>query len=380
MENFVAHNPTALHFGKDVLKDLGKTLKGYGSKVLLVYGKGSVKKSGLYDQILKILHENDAEIFEYEGIKPNPIIEDVDAAAALGRKNKVDVILAVGGGSVIDSAKMISITIPVQHSAWNFMIHQSKPHSAFPLITVLTLAATGTEMNPFAVISNHEAMFKDGYGSPFMFPAHSFLDPQLTLSVPRNYTAFGIADLVAHCFEAWFGAGEASLSDRFVVSIVQEAIEFGPPLLKDLKNYSLREKIMYSATMALNGLTLQGRNGGDWGVHSLGHILSLLYDIPHGASLTIVYPAWMRFMEKRMPERIALLGSEIFETPLTSGESINKIEEFFRDIECPVRLSEMALPGVQKEMICKAMVSNKVSGSNLKMKEADYKEIIELFF
>jgi alcohol dehydrogenase YqhD (iron-dependent ADH family) len=379
MENFIAHNPTTLHFGKNVLKDLGATIKVYGKRVLLVYGKGSIKKSGLYDQIIRYLQEIDAEVSEYSGISPNPVFQDVDAAARLGRNKSINVILAAGGGSVIDAAKMTSITIPVQHSAWDFMVHKSKPHEAIPLVAVLTLAATGTEMNPFAVISNHDTLVKDGYGSPLLYPVHSFLDPQLTFSVPRNYTAYGVADLIAHCFEAWFGDGEASLSDRFVVSIVQEAMKYGPPLLNDLKNYALREKIMYAATMALNGLTLQGRSSGDWAVHSIGHILSLLYDIPHGASLTIVYPAWLRFMKNRIPDRIAMLGSEMFRKPLSADESIDRIETFFRSIECPVRLSEISIIDVQKELIFKTMVSNKVSGTNLKLKESDYTELIDLF-
>jgi len=290
MESFIAHNPTILHFGKNVLSGLEYTLQHYGKKVLLVYGKGSVKKTGLYDKVIGILKEAGAEVYEFSGIRPNPVIEDVDAAAAIGRRHRVDVILAVGGGSVIDSAKIISITIPVQHSAWNFLTRKTKPQKAIPLVCILTLAATGTEMNPFAVISNRDAQFKDGYGSPLMYPAHSFLDPQLTVTVPRNYTAYGIADLIAHCFEGWFGAGDATLTDRFILSIVQEAMEYGPALLNDLENYTLREKIMYAATMALNGLTMQGKKSGDWGVHSIGHLLSLIYDVPHGASLTIVYP------------------------------------------------------------------------------------------
>src|SRR5664279_3009171 len=166
---------------------------------------------------MSTLKEVNAEVFEYEGIQSNPLIEDVEAAAAIGRKHGVECILAVGGGSVIDSAKFISITIPVQHPAWDFITRKAKPEKAIPLICILTLAATGTEMNPFAVISKHDSNFKDGFGSPFMYPAHSFLDPQLTITVPRNYTAYGIADLIAHSFEAWFGAGESTLGDRFII-------------------------------------------------------------------------------------------------------------------------------------------------------------------
>ncbi len=378
MENFVYCNSTTLHFGRNALSGLNDVLQHYGTKVLLIYGKGSVKKTGLYDKVMDHLKEMHAEVFEYEGIRPNPVIEDVEAAAALGRKHKVDSILAVGGGSVIDSAKFISLTIPVNHPAWDFITRKAKPEKAVPLICILTLAATGTEMNPFAVISNQKAKFKDGYSSPLMYPAHSFLDPQLTASVPRNYTAYGIADLIAHCFEAWFGAGDTTLGDRFIISIIQEAIKYGPSLLKDLNNYELREKIMYAATMGLNGLTLQGKKSGDWGVHGIGHILSLLYDIPHGASLTIVYPAWMKYIESKYPDRIGQLGSGIFNKDLTSHETIWRIEEMFQSIECPVRLSEMGI-AVSKQKILETLLINKVCGANYQLNEEDLRKIIELF-
>jgi alcohol dehydrogenase YqhD (iron-dependent ADH family) len=379
MENFIAHNPTALHFGRNILSGLGPVMQIYGKKVLFIYGKGSIKKTGLYDHVSGLLKAINAEVFEYKGIKSNPVVQDVDAAAEIGRKNKIDVILAVGGGSVIDSAKIISITIPVNHSGWDFYTRKAQPEKAIPLIAVLTLAATGTEMNPFAVLSNHDTMIKDGYGNKHLYPAHSFLDPQLTFTVPKDYSAYGIADLIAHCFEAWFGFGDATLSDRFIISIIREAMEYGPRLLKDLNNYELREKIMYAATMALNGLTLNGKVSGDWGVHAVGHCLSLLYDLPHGASLTIVYPAWMKYLKDRIPERIALLGSGLFQETLSADESINRIEAFFHSIDCPTRLSDMNIYGDVKQSIYETMVINKVSGANLKLKEPDYFPLIDLF-
>jgi alcohol dehydrogenase YqhD (iron-dependent ADH family) len=379
MENFTAYNPTTLHFGKNILSNLGSTLKEYGNRVLLVYGKGSVRKSGLYDQVMNILAQEGFDVCEYGGIKSNPVIEDVDAAAALGRKHGVDVILAVGGGSVIDSSKIISVAIPDDHGAWDFFTGQAKAASAIPLVAVLTLAATGTEMNPFAVVSNHALGQKSAFGSPLTFPRHSFLDPQLTMSVPRDYTAYGIADLVAHCFEAWFGTGEATLTDRFVISIVKEAMEYGPKLLGDLQNYDYRAKIMFAATMALNGMTMYGRSAGDWGVHSAGHCLSLLHDVPHGASLTIVYPAWMRHFKKAMEGRITQLGSELFGETLSADESINRVESFFRSLGCPVRLSEMNIPGDPRQPLFESMVHSKVSGANMKMNEGDYEGLIGLF-
>ena len=379
MENFTAYNPVTLHFGKNVLSTLGPVLKEYGNRVLLVYGKGSVVKSGLYDLIMADLKTRGFDVCEYGGIKSNPIIEDVDAASAVGRKNKVDVILAVGGGSVIDSSKIISVTIPVENKGWDFFTGKAKPKTAIPLVAVLTLAATGTEMNPFAVVSNHALQEKSAFGSPLTFPKHSFLDPQLTLTVPKDYTAYGIADLIAHCFEAWFGIGETSLTDRFVISIVQEAMEFGPKLLGDLSNYEYRAKIMFAATMALNGMTMYGRSSGDWGVHSAGHCLSLLYDVPHGASLTIVYPAWMRHFEPQLAPRIAQLGSALFNEPLTAGESIDRIEGFFKTIGCPTRLSDLGIAGDLRKPIYDSMVHSRVSGANMKMGELDYDRLIEMF-
>ena len=379
MDNFTAYNPTALHFGKNILTSLGSTLKEYGNRVLLVYGTGSVKKSGLYDRIMTDLQSQGFVVSEYGGIKSNPLIEDVDAAAEIGREQQVDVILAVGGGSVIDSSKIISVTIPVQNPGWDFFTGKAKAAEAIPVLAVLTLAATGTEMNPFAVVSNHALGQKSAFGSPLTFPKHSFLDPGLTLTVPLDYTAYGIADLVAHCFEAWFGIGETTLTDRFVISIVKEAMEFGPKLLNDLQNYDYRERIMFAATMALNGMTMYGRSTGDWGVHSAGHCLSLLYDVPHGASLTIVYPAWMRHFKNQVGSRISQLGSALFDELLTADQSINRIEAFFKSLGCPTRLSELNIPGDPGQSLFESMVHMKVNGGNMKMKEEDYRALIGLY-
>ncbi|MCK4406452.1 MAG: iron-containing alcohol dehydrogenase [Bacteroidales bacterium] len=377
MENFIAYNPTKLHFGKNVVDDLGKAVNEFGKKVLLVYGGGSIKKNGIYDNVIKQLKSINSQVFEYPGIKPNPVVEDVNAAAELGRKNNVDVILGVGGGSVIDSAKIISITIPVNNTCWDFYENKIKPQKAIPVISVLTLAATGTEMNPYAVIQNNKTRQKWGYGNDLLYLKHSFLDPQNTFTVPKNYTAYGITDLIAHCLEAYFGKGDATLSDSFVYAIIKEAIKYGPPLLFDLQNYDLRAKIMYAATTALNRTTLYGRVSGDWGVHSIGHVLSLLYDVPHGASLSIAYPAWLKFQKNNIPDRIAELGKNIFNVN-TPDETITAFEAFFKSIECPINLSEIGIGKDNKQEIYDVMISNKVDGMNHKLNPEDYEKIIDL--
>ena len=377
MENFISHNPTSLHFGKGVIETIGKTVKPFGNKVLLVYGKGSVKRSGLYDRIVTQLNQAGATIFEYDGIQPNPLVDDVDKAAAIGRENNVDYILAVGGGSVIDSAKIISITIPVTHPAWKFYEYKAKPVKAIPLIAVLTLAATGTEMNPFAVLQNPETGRKDGYGSPLCFPVHSFLDPEVTFTVPADYTAYGIADLIAHCFENFFSVSECSLSDRFITAIIADAMEWGPKLMDNLHGYDERAAIMYDATMALNTMTGNGKGGGDWGVHGMGHILSLLHDVPHGASLSIIFPAWMKHLNKKAEKQISRLGTLLF----ANGDVQNTIlrfEEFFTRIGAPVRLSQVGIGEEKFEEIIQLMIRNKVGGSNYKLAEEDYRKIMDL--
>ncbi len=379
MENFIIHNPTALHFGRGVTGELGKTVTRYGKNVLLIYGKGSIRRNGIYQQVTEQLQGAGCRVAEYPGIKPNPVTDDADAAVALGRMRNVEVILAVGGGSVIDTAKIVSLAIPSGAKAWDIMTRKAKPQAALPLITVLTLAATGTEMNQFAVLQNEQTRHKIGYGNPLIFPAHSFLDPSFTLSVPRDYTAYGIADLIAHALENFFGAGDATLSDKFVYAVIKEAMEFGPALLNDLNNYDLRAKIMYAATNALNGLTAYGRVSGDWGVHDLGHILSLLYDLPHGATLSVAYPAWLKLMRQRAGDRITELGKNLFDVK-TVKETIAAFEDLFAELSCPVRMEELNIGEHQKGDIVALMKKNKVNGMNYKLSEPDIENIVDLMF
>ena len=310
MENFTAYNPTKLHFGKGVTDTLGETVLEYGKKVLLLYGKGSIQQNGIYDTVVKQLKSAGVEIFEYSGIKSNPLVDDVSEAAQIGKLDHIDVIVAVGGGSVIDSAKITALSIANNTDPWAIMKYKVKPTKTIPLIAVLTLAATGTEMNGAAVLQNHKTNEKIGYVSSLNYPKHSFLDPEFTYSVPRNYTAYGIADLIAHALEAYFGEGDATLSDRFVVAIIKEAMQYAKPVLENPESYEYRAKIMWAATTALNGMTSHGRKGGDWGVHDIGHNISYLFDTPHGATLTIAYPAWLKIQKDRIPERIFKLGMD----------------------------------------------------------------------
>jgi alcohol dehydrogenase YqhD (iron-dependent ADH family) len=288
-------------------------------------------------------------------------------------------VVAVGGGSVIDSAKIIAICIAENCDAWKVMTGKYKPATALPLIAVLTLAATGTEMNAVSVLQNAETQEKIGYRNDLIYPVHSFLDPSYTQSVPSTYTAYGVVDLVAHSLEAWFGEGDASLSDRFVVSIIQEALEYGPKLMKDLDNYELRAHIMWAATCALNNLTLYGRESGDWGVHALGHVLSFLYDTAHGATLSIMYPAWMKVLKDRAGDRIRKLGQDLWGLS-TEDECIEAFESFFKTLGSPVKCQEAGIDPGQKGEILALMNKQKAGGMNHSLSDEERARLLENIF
>jgi len=377
MENFVWNIPTQMHFGKDVCLKLRNVLPLFGNKVLLLRGGESSVKNGIRAKMISEIESAKMTWKEFSGIKPNPEIEEAREAVLIGRKLSPDVILAVGGGSVIDTAKAVAAAIPVENDPWDLYTGKLKPKKAVPIIAVLTLAATGTEMNPFSVIQNKAEGIKTSFMSRHVTPKYSFLDPSFTISVPRNYTAYGISDLVAHAMEAWFGEGEASLSDRFVVAIIQEAIEYGPKLLKEVDNYDLRARIMYAATCALNELTMFGRKSGDWGVHGLGHVFSLLYDIPHGATLSAVYPAWLKHIAARDSKRIVEFGKAVFGAAGVN-QTIDNTIQMFRSFLSPTNLAELKIENYNVKNVLDAMIKSEVSGYNYTLNEQDYKAILNL--
>lgn len=377
MENFTIYNPTKLFFGHNVTDKLGKNVAKKSKSVLLVYGKGSVENNGILDTVKNQLKSAGVDYVIFKGIKSNPIIEDVDQAISIGVENLVDGIVAVGGGSVIDSAKIISLGIAEKAKGWDIMKYVVTPKNAVPLYAVLTLAATGTEMNSFAVIQNHKTGEKIGYSSPLISPLESYLDPSFTQSVPANYTAYGMSDIVAHCLEAFFGEGDCNLTDMFTASIIKDVLNIAPKLLNDLGNYDYRAQIMYAATMGLNGMTSYGKVSADWGVHALGHTLSLLFDTPHGASLSIAYPAWLKVKKGEISDRISRLGELVFDTN-DVDITINNLERFFASINCPIRLKEIGVNSDNKAEYIAILKKNKASGYNVIIKEEEYEQLFEM--
>ena len=385
MENFIAHNPTSLHFGKGVIETIGKTVKPLGSKVLLVYGKGSVKRSGLYDRIVAQLNQAGATIYEYDGIQPNPLVADVDKAAAIGRENNVDYILAVGGGSVIDSAKAISIGIPYSGDVWEFFERKANASSAVPVGIVLTIPGSGSESSVVSVITNEESLIKRGYHSQVMLPKFAILNPELSFTLPPYQAASGAADIMAHTMERYFTQiKKTDLTDRLCESNLITVIENTPLVLRNPQDYDSQAEIMWASSIAHNGLLGTGRIE-DWSSHKLAHELSSYYGVTHGAALAIIFPAWMKYVYKQNIERFVQFAVRVFGVDAcfeshekVALEGIRRLESFYKEIGLPITLKELDI-GSEKfdEMATKCVAFGSI-GNFMKLNKDDVINIYKL--
>lgn len=364
MDNFTFFNPTKLIFGKNTVEQLKAEVPRYGKKVLLVYGGGSIKRNGLYDQVLSLLKEVDIEVFELPGVEPNPRISTVKKGVEICRNEGIDFLLAVGGGSVIDCTKAIAAGAKYEGDTWDLMTRKAVAKEALPFGTVLTLAATGSEMNSGSVITNWETKEKYGWGSPVTFPQFSILDPVNTYTVPRDQTVYGIVDMMAHVLEHYFHLTESTeLQDRMCEGLLLTVMEAAPKLLEDLESYEHRATILYSGTMALNGMLSMGYRG-DWATHNIEHAVSAVYDIPHGGGLAILFPNWMKHNLKVKPERFKKLAVRVFgvnaegKTDEEVGlEGIDQLRKFWNSIGAPSRLADYEIDDSQVEVMAdKAMV------------------------
>ena len=291
MYNFTLRIPTTIHFGKGAISYL-EELKNYGSKALLVYGGGSIKKNGIYDTALKILKNVGVAVAELSGVEPNPRIETVRKGVEICKTEGIDMILAIGGGSTIDCAKVIAAGAKYEGDPWELVLDGSKIKAALPIFDVLTLSATGTEMDPFAVISDLSKNEKWGTGSPYMVPTMSVLDPEYTYSVSKKQTAAGTADMMSHTMESYFTKENADCQKFMAEGLLRTMIKNGPIALNDPTNYDARANLMWAGTHAINGNVGEGSQPG-WCVHPMEHELSAFYDITHGEGLAILTPAWM---------------------------------------------------------------------------------------
>ena len=350
MNNFNFCVPTDIRFGKGQIECLPDEIKKYGKKILLVYGGGSIKKTGLYDTIQKLL-EN-FEIFELPGIGPNPKLSSVRKGTEICKKEGIDAILAVGGGSCIDASKHIACSAYYEGDPWDLVLDRSKVTKALPIITVLTICATGSEMNSGAVISNEDTKEKLEINTPLLYPALSICDPTYLYTLPAKQTAAGTADIISHVFEQYFQPNDgAYLTDRLSESVLKTCFEYGLTAMKDPENYEARSNLMWASTIGLNHLLTVGK-GGAWSVHPIEHELSAYYDITHGVGLAILTPAWMRYVLcDKTVERFAMYAKNVWgieddDKFRAANKAIAETEKFFGLLGLPATLHEV---GIEKD-------------------------------
>ena len=315
INDFIYDIPVRVYFGRDQLKNLGAELKKYGTRVLLTYGGGSIKRIGLYDRVVKEIKDAGLELFELSGIEPNPRIESVRRGAQMCKEHNIDVLLAVGGGSTIDATKFMAAGACVDHDPWDFLDYakQAPIERALPIVTILTLSATGSEMDCGGVISNPETGDKNGRMVPPLLPKASFLDPTNTFTVSPYQTACGAADMMSHIIEVYFNMEpDMYMLDCFMEGMMKTIIRYAPVAMKEPENYEARANLMWTSSWAINGFLRGGRNLA-WSCHPMEHELSAIYDITHGLGLAILTPRWMEYcLDETNVSKYVQFGVNVF--------------------------------------------------------------------
>lgn len=383
MNEFTFHNPVKLIFGKGQLAKLTEELPKYGEKVLVVYGGGSIKRNGLYDEVMALLNKLGMEVHELAGVEPNPRVSTARKGAEICKEQGIDVLLAVGGGSVIDCTKLIACAAKYEGDAWDFVSKKAIPTDGLPFGTVLTLAATGSEMNAGSVITNEETEEKYGWGSPFTFPKFSILDPTYTKSVPKDQTVYGIVDMMSHIFEQYFNeATNTPVQDEMCEGVLRAIIENGPKLVEDLENFDLRETILLAGTLGLNNFLRLGYQG-DWASHEIEHAISAIYDIPHAGGLAIIFPHWMRQNVDVNPERFARLAEKVFQvnsegktTKEVALEGIDRLRLFWSSIGAPETLADYGIDDSKISVMAKKATINGSIGRFSNMSKEDVEKVL----
>lgn len=386
MNAFQFHNPTRIVFGEGKAAQVGQLTAAYGSRVLLVYGGGSIKRTGLYDQTMHSLGEAGVSVVELSGIEPNPRLSTVNQGIALCREHDIQFILAVGGGSVIDAAKAIAAGVKYDGDMWDFCTGKAVVQDALPLGAILTLAATGSEMNGNSVISNWEAQLKRSFGSIHVYPRFSILDPTLTYTVPRDHTINGIVDIMSHVFEQYFSQTEHTpLQERLCESVLQTVIENAEPVLDNPEHAAGRANLMWCGTVALNGGFISTGMQNDWATHMIEHEVSAIYDIAHGAGLAVLFPNWMRYVYTARVSRFAQYAERVWgiERDGRSDEElalagIEATRDFFTRIGAPSRLADFGIGDDQLDRMAAEAVRYGPIGAFRRLEQADVRRILEL--
>jgi len=362
--NFRYQTPTKLYFGKDAIKDLPAVIGRYGKNVLLTYGGGSIKKTGLYDKVKDLL--KDFHIVELSGIEPNPKYDpSVVAGAKLCREHHIDVILAVGGGSVLDCSKAIAACACYDGEGWDLISGKVKAKAALPIVDIITLAATGSEYDMGCVISNTALSDKRGYLDPLLYPAASFLDPEYTFTVNKWQTACGTADAINHVLEQFFAEPHSTFNDGLMIAALKSLMKNVKIALEKPDDYDARSELMYVCSWGCNGILSNGAGPSGWPMHSIEHALSAYFDITHGAGLAIITPRWMReILSKKTVERFVTLGVGLFafDKTLPAMETAEKVIDafykFFEETGIPMHLGELGVTADKIEEMADHILEN----------------------
>lgn len=382
MNNFTFHIPTDIRFGKDQVECLPEELSKYGRRVLLVYGGGSIKRNGIYDKLIDLL--SDFEVSELSGIEPNPKLSSVEKGAAICKEKDIQVILAVGGGSTIDASKHIAAAACYDGKPWDLVKDRSLVKKALPVAVVLTICATGSEMNSGAVISNEATHEKLELNTPLLYPRLSICDPTYLYTLPAKQTAAGSVDILSHVMEQYFQPNdEAYITDVLSEAVMKTVIKYAKLAIDEPQNYEARSNLMWASTVGLNHLLTVGK-GGAWSVHPIEHVLSAYYDITHGVGLAILTPAWMEYVlsEKTMP-RFARFAREVFGIEEADDKKaavlgIKAVKKFNKSLGMPDSLLEVGISDEKfDEMAAEAVRTSNISTrAYVKLDAADVKKIL----
>lgn len=383
MQNFDYMTPTRLIFGRDAIAKLPEVMTQFGKKILLAYGGGSIKKIGLYQKVLEMLKGYD--IVELPGIQPNPKYDpSVLDGVRLCKEHNVDVILSVGGGSVLDCSKAIAAGAKYDGDPWDLISYKVKAKAALPIVDILTLAATGSEYDCGGVISRTETNDKIGYIDPLLFPVVSILDPVYTFTVSKKQTAAGIADAMNHTIEQYFVEDSTLLNDGFCESMLRSLMTNGRKCLENPEDYTARAEMMLACTYGCNGILALGNSYSGWPCHGIEHALSAYYDITHGEGLAIITPRWMRhILSERTMDRFVKYGINVFGIDPTlpkqeiAGKAIDATYEFFESINIPMHLREVGIDDSRiDEMAHHIAVNEGLDKAYVPLTEQDIKEIL----
>ena len=385
MNSFIYNIPTKVYFGENQLGNLGKELTKFGKRVLLTYGGGSIKRSGLYDRVIAELRGAGMEIFELSGIEPNPRIDSVREGVKICKEQSVDVLLAVGGGSTIDATKFMAAGACVEHDPWEFFGANAKPiERALPIVTILTLSATGSEMDTAGVISNLETGDKLGRLAQPLLPKVSFLDPTLTYSVSKYQTACGIVDIMSHTMERYFTVcPDVPLTDSIAEALLRSVIDAGKIVVQNSNDYNARATLMWASSLSHNGLTSCGREN-FLAVHQLEHAVSGEYDsVAHGAGLAVLFPAWAKYVYKYNVPRFAQFARNVWgvvedDDTLAAQKGIVAMAEYFVSIGMPSRLSEFGIEKGKEDRLADLCTNGKTRSIKNYI-PLGYKEVKEIF-